>query len=298
MLLVWTCLALGALARRLGALPASAPGALNRFVVVVALPALVLLHARDIPLTRAGAAPALAPWLTLAVGVAIVEAIGRARGWSRRTVGALALTAGLSNTSFVGFALIDALLGPAAMPTALVLDQLGSFLAVSTAGVALAAAYAGGSVSPGALARRVMAFPPFLALAAGLLTRGWPLPAAVVPVLGRLGETMVPLAIFSLGLQLDVSPGALRRSAGPLAVGLGYKLALAPALAWLALSALGAADGLPARVIVLETAMAPMVTAGILAADHDLEPELAARMVGVGLLVSLVTVPAISALLA
>ncbi len=297
MLLVWACLGLGALGRWSGAFPAGSAAALNRYVIAVALPALVLVHAREIPLTLAGAAPALAPWLTLAVGVAVVEAMGRAAGWTRRTIGALALTAGLSNTSFVGFALVSALLGPDALPTALVLDQLGSFLAVSTAGVALAAWYPGGSVSPRTLASRILAFPPFGALVLGLLSRGWTFPDPLVAVLGRLADTMVPLAIFSLGLLLDVSPAGLRRSAGPLGVGLGYKLAIAPLLAWLVLSAIGAADGLPGRVIVLETAMAPMVTGGILAADHGLDPELAARMVGVGLLISLATVPLISALL-
>ena len=294
---MWACFGLGALGRWSGAFPAGSAAALNRFVIAVALPALVLVHAREIPLTLAGAAPALAPWITLAVGVAVVEAVGRARGWPRRTVGALALTAGLSNTSFVGFAVVSALLGPEALPTALVLDQLGSFLAVSTAGVVLAAWYAGGAVSARTLAGRILAFPPFGALALGLLTRGLALPPPLVEILERLADTMVPLAIFSLGLLLDVSPAGMRRSAGPLGVGLGYKLAIAPLLAWIGLSAVGAADGLPGRVIVLETAMAPMVTGGILAADHGLDPELAARMVGVGLLISLVTVPAISALL-
>lgn len=43
--------------------------------------------------------------------------------------------------------------------------------------------------------------------------------------------------------------------------------------------------------------MAPMVTAALLAAEHDLEPELAALILGVGVPISLVTVPLVFRLL-
>jgi malate permease and related proteins len=42
---------------------------------------------------------------------------------------------------------------------------------------------------------------------------------------------------------------------------------------------------------VLESAMAPMISAAILASDHDLEPDLANAVLGVGILLSFVTVP-------
>lgn len=290
---VYACLALGVLLRRTAALPEPAAAVLNRFVLVVAVPAVVLRHVHDAALSLGAAAPALAPWASLALALAVFGGLGRLRGWSPGTTGALVLTAGLANTSFVGFAMIEGLLGDRAMPTAVVLDQLGSFLAVSTAGVALAARYGGAGVRPAALLRRVVTFPPFLALCLAFATRPWPIPAAVAGPLDRLGDTMVPLALIALGLQLDVSLAALRAHGPRLALGLAFRLALVPLLAWAAVRATGAPE-LAGRVVVLESGMAPMVTAGILAFEFGLDRELATLMVGVGLLVSLATVPALT----
>jgi hypothetical protein len=44
-----------------------------------------------------------------------------------------------------------------------------------------------------------------------------------------------------------------------------------------------------AKVSILQCAMPPMVTAAILSQDNDLRPELAARLVGFGLPVALLT---------
>jgi predicted permease len=69
-----------------------------------------------------------------------------------------------------------------------------------------------------------------------------------------------------------------------------------PALAFVVAS-LGGATPDVLRVAVLESAMPPMVTAGALAAAAGLAPELAAALVGYGILLSLVTLPVIHALL-
>ena len=76
-----------------------------------------------------------------------------------------------------------------------------------------------------------------------------------------------------------------------LATGLLLKLLVMPALAWLLVPLLGL-HGDMARATVLEAAMPSMVTAGALAIAHNLAPRLAAAMVGYGLLLSLLTLPA------
>jgi len=45
------------------------------------------------------------------------------------------------------------------------------------------------------------------------------------------------------------------------------------------------------RVVIAQAAMAPMVTAGVVAADNKLSPGLAATMIAVGVPLSLLTVP-------
>jgi len=61
--------------------------------------------------------------------------------------------------------MIEALHGRDGLGLGLVIDQFGSYLALSAVGIGAAALYAGdGPVQPRDMARKVMAFPPFIAL--------------------------------------------------------------------------------------------------------------------------------------
>jgi predicted permease len=118
------------------------------------------------------------------------------------------------------------------------------------------------------------------------LVGGWPQP--VDAIFGRLGATLVPIALFSVGLQFRLQ--FQRGQAAALGLALGWKLALAPLLIWLGGLAIGVSDAILA-IAVLQAAMAPMITAAILAEQNDLEPQLASTVLGVGIVLSLVTVP-------
>ncbi|KAF1013349.1 MAG: hypothetical protein GAK31_03498 [Stenotrophomonas maltophilia] len=77
----------------------------------------------------------------------------------------------------------------------------------------------------------------------------------------------------------------------PLAVGLLLKLVVLPALALPLSWALGL-QGLMLKANVLESAMPTMITAAALAISHRLAPRLAAALVGYGIVLSLLTLPA------
>jgi predicted permease len=198
------------------------------------------------------------------------------------------LTAGLGNTSFVGFPLLKALYGQEALQYAILADQPGSFLLLSTFGLGLAARYRRAAASGPPVWKKLLRFPPFMAFGMGLLLIPVGLPAILKPLLEPLAATLTPLALLSVGLQWQPGRGHFSRRA--LALGLVYKLVAGPLLAWLLLRALGLSGGLMFEVAVLEAAMAPMITASIVAAEHELAPSLAYQMVGVGIPLSLVTV--------
>lgn len=294
LVLVAACLALGVGLARSGAFPAETPRVLNAFVLSVALPASVFARMRAAGIDGGVWLPASMAWLQLAVVALAVEAVGRWRGWDRPLRASLLLTAGVANTSFVGWPLIEALVGPEGLPTAILADQLGSFVVVSTVGTAVAAWGSGAALDLRAIAGRVARFPALPALILALATRGAPIPEAVVDVADRLGGTLTPLALVSVGFQLR--PGGAG-DAAPLAVGLLLKLVCVPALLTALYLAIGVPPGLPLRVTVLEAAMPPMITGAILAIDHGLAPALAGRMVGLGIPLGVVTVAAWSRLL-
>lgn len=288
-------LAAGWLCRRLDAFPENGAEALNRFVLWICLPALVLARVPGLALRTELLALALTPWLVSAIAAGVVLALSRALAWPRGVTGCLLLLAVLGNTSFLGFPLVTALLGAEHVQLAAVYDQFGTFLLVSSYGLLVLAAY-GGQVRPTwqMIALRVITFPPFVALLLALVLRD-PLPAPVRAVCEALAAPLLPLVAFALGLKLR-----LRLPDGrwlPLATGLGIKLAVMPLLAWALLSALPVTDSVR-QVGVLEAAMPPMFTAAALAISADIEPELSAALVGYGLIVSLGTVLAWSQLLA
>lgn len=293
--LLCVCLALGLLVARLATVPAGTPAAINFWVLNIALPALVLVQVPRLGFDASLLFPALAPWFVIGGAALIFPWLGRRRSWPAGTVGALVLTCGLGNTAFMGLPMVEALRGRAALGPAIIADQLGSFLALSTAGVALAAHYSGTAARAPELLRRVLLFPAFIALVAAVLVRaagGWPPWCA--EVLARIGDTLTPLALFSVGLQFRF--GDIAHQAPRVAAGLAWKLLLAPLLACAAAWLLHL-HGLAAAVTVLQCATAPMITAGILAEQHELDPPLAGTVVGVGILLSLLTVPLWNAVL-
>jgi predicted permease len=287
--LVLAMLALGYVFQRLRALPDNAARTLNLVVLYVCLPAAVLRYAPRLHLEPALFGVAAVPWLLLLATLLVVGVVSRWLKLRDEERAVLLLTVALGNTSFLGYPLTRALIGEHALPYAVVYDQFGAFLILSTFGLWVLARY-GGEHRPSAkdMLLRVVKFPPLWALLLGFTVMPAEPPAWIAGGLQRLSEALLPLAMLTIGLSVRLT--LPREELKPLAAGLALKLALMPALAVVLVPWLGL-QGEMARVTVLESAMPSMVTAGALAIAHDLAPRLAAAMVGYGVLLSLLTLP-------
>lgn len=288
-ILLIVCFSLGIVLQRTGRFPAATPGALNGFIIHVSLPALALLHIHRLQLDPSLLFTSAMAWCLFGAGVVFFRAAGRVAGLSRATVGALILVGGLGNTSFVGLPMIEAYYGKEFLGVGLIADQLGSFLVLSTLGIAAATIYSAGDISPRQMARKVLLFPPFEALIVALLLKPLPFPEWLTVVLVKLGDTLTPLALASVGFQLRLSH--LKGELKPLGLGLLYKLLLGPALLTLLYVVILGGHGTVMQVTLFEAAMAPMITAGIIAVDHDLNPPLVTLMLGIGIPLSFLTLP-------
>lgn len=298
--LVGLCLLLGMAVARWGNPPAGMAAALHWWIIYVALPAITLALVPQLRLSWALWYLAASQWLVLGVAVAWVGVAGRRLGWTRARTGCIMLVAGLSNTSFLGFPMIEALRGSTSLPLAVVADQAGAFLALAIGGTTIAATFAsanGQAQRPtlAQIARRVATFPPFLALVAGVivgLAGGWP--TQLADVFTRLGGTLSPLALFSVGLHFKLRLRAAQAFA--VAAALMYKLALAPAMVWVVGMALGL-RGEVLAIATLQAAMSPMISATIVADQHGLDADTANTVLGFGIVASIATLPLINALL-
>lgn len=290
-LLLVCCLVAGVLLRRFGRIQDGAHAAINAVIIHLSLPAVTVHTLHAFKFDGSQVWPVLMPWILFGIGALAFGAVGRWLGLSRASIGALTLVGGLGNTSFVGLPMIESLQGRDGLGLGLLIDQLGSYLALSTVGVFAAALYAADAqASPRAMAVKVASFPPFIALVVALLIRPMALPDAVDAVLTRLGDTLAPLALLSVGLQLRLD--ALRRQARMLGLGLGYKLLVCPALVVILLRLLDIGSDMTSRVSVIEAAMPPMIGAGIVAAQAKLDASLVSTMIGIGIPLGLCTAPA------
>lgn len=286
-ILLAVCLLAGVGLKRTGRFPAATPAALNGFIIHISLPALTILHIHDLRVDSSLLLTAGMAWLLFGCSWLLFGAAGRLLDLGRETTGALILVAGLGNTSFVGLPMIEAYFGREFIGVGIIADQLGSFLVLSTLGILAAALHSSGNVTPRQMARKVLLFPPFQALILALLLRPLAFPEWSGQILQKLGGTLTPLALVSVGFQLHF--GGMRRELKPLSAGLAYKLLVGPALIFLLYSGIIGAGGTVTQVTIFEAAMAPMITAGIVAIDHDLRPQLVGMLVGIGIPLSFIT---------
>jgi malate permease and related proteins len=286
-ILLAVCLLAGVGLKKTGRFPAATPAALNAFIIHISLPALAILHIHNMKLDTSLVLTASMAWLLFGCAWALFIFAGRVFKLDRETVGALILVAGLGNTSFVGLPMIEAYFGKEYLGVGIIADQLGSFMVLSILGILVATFYSSGNVSPRQMARKVLMFPPFQALILALLLKPMYFPEWTMTMLEKLGSTLTPLALVSVGFQLQfVGINAELKS---LTLGLIYKLLLGPAIIYLLYVSLLGATGTVVQVTIFEAAMAPMITAGIIAIDHDLKPQLVGMLVGIGIPLSFVT---------
>lgn len=288
--LMLAMLAIGKLFARLRVLPGNATEVLNTVVLYLCLPASVLTYVPRLHLNPALLGVMLTPWLLTGVTVLAVLALRRPLRLRRDEYAVLLLCVALGNSSFIGYPMVRALLGEAALPYAVVYDQFGTFVLLSTFGLYVLARYSGDTPpSPRQTLLRMARFPPVWALVAGLTVMPAQPPAWIASGLQHLADAMLPLVMLAVGFSIQLR--LPREELRPLAAGLLLKLLLLPALAWPLSWALGL-RGQMLQANVLESAMPTMISAAVLAMSHGLAPRLAAALVGYGILISLLSLPA------
>jgi malate permease and related proteins len=287
-ILLFLCMLIGIALRRYGRVPDDAHVAINGFIINVSLPALTLLQIHGIKLQSTLGYAVAMPWLLFTIAALFFWSISRLLRFTPATTGGLILVAGLGNTSFVGLPMIETFYGSTGLPIGILIDQLGTYLVLSTLGIAVAALFSSETPSGAGILKRICTFPPFIALFASLLLMPVDYPDWLIAVLRRLGDTP-PLALVSVGLQLRLDQ--LSGIRVPLSIGIAFKLLVGPALVMLVYVGLLRAAGNVVQITLFESAMGPMIGASIVAIQHGLNPPLITLLVGFGITASFLSLP-------
>jgi hypothetical protein len=295
---VFALILAGWLARRVGVLGEAATAELNRFVVYLALPALlfdIVAHADWAAVWRLD--------FVLTFGVSAVGVFSAAvlAGLARRKplpdAAIDGLNAGYGNTGYMGFPLALVAFGPEAMaPTllatiitvsavfavAIVLIEIGQQAQARPMRLAL---HVGGS-----LARNPMLIGPALGALVPLFDVAMPGPAD--SFLKLLGGAASPCALVALGLFLAGDREGPRQPLRPAAALVGLKLLVQPAIAWVLATWVFRLPPLLAHTAVLMAAL-PTGTGPFMLAEHyRREATLTASVILVSTIVSVATISA------
>ncbi|MDD5151245.1 MAG: AEC family transporter [Flavobacterium sp.] len=288
-ILIFGFLLLGIVLQNVKRFPKNIYKTLNWIVIHICLPALALYHIPKIKWSIDLLFPISIAWIGFIVSYLLFTILGRKFGWSKKLTGCLIITAGLGNTSFLGFPIIEALYGQEGMKTAILVDQPGSFVVLSTLGILVATLYSKESPNGFHIAKKIIFFPPFITfiLACVMNVLNFDFHQYVEFVLQKIGSTMTPLAMLSVGLQLHFDSKSQHWRF--LGLGLLYKLVLTPAMFYLLYVVIFHQHTKIVEVAIMESAMAPMIMASILASSYGLKSRLSSMMVGYGIPISFIT---------
>ena len=288
-ILIFLCLVIGFGLQFLKSFPKNGYVALNHFVIYISLPALALYYIPKIEISSKLLFPIGIAWLGFLLSFLFFYSLGKWLGWSKKLIGCLIITGGLSNTSFVGFPVIEALYGQEGLQTAIIVDQPGSFVVLATLGIIVASVFSNGEVDSKAIIKKILFFPPFIAFVIACLLNVLKLdfPDMLQTVFQKVGGTVSTIALVSVGLQLKIDKKSQHWNF--LALGLFFKLMLTPLFFLVLYKFILNGQGVIVDVSIMEAAMAPMITGAILASTYGLKPKLSSMMIGIGIPLSFLT---------
>jgi predicted permease len=253
--------AVGILLRRLHVLSLQDAGTLRKLVFNVSLPALTFISLYSNPI------PAKALWII--PGVVAIQAVGYlifklVPVRYRETI----FSGFLGNTGFMGYPVVQAVLGQGALPLAVIYEQTHTFMVV------------GVWVHKNA---RSLINPPLVAMVLALVLKHVPLPLFLTDACRLVGNTTSPLAMLFVGLMVEMEFN------WPSLIAAGIKLMVVPAMA-LALTLVLPLTGDIRSAFILQSTMPVMVASVVYGAEIGLDVQKLSRNVVVSTLLFPLTV--------
>lgn len=281
-ILIFISLFAGLIFQKNKSFPENTAQTINSFIIYISLPALTLFYIPKLDISWQMSLPLLMPFWILLVVWMILYLLNFHFRWDKKTLGILILLGGMGNLSFVGYPVVEAFYGEKGLEIALFVGQ-GGFLMVSILGVLIAVLYSGNKISIKYIIEKILLFPPFIAFILGVILNVFKVDFGleIDNVLEILATTLTPLAMFSIGFQIDFNLKDIERK--NVFLGLFLKLIFAPLFIYFLYSFILQAQGLILKVSVLEATMPAMVTASIIAKQYNLNSDLGNILISLGL---------------
>ncbi|MBR4636719.1 MAG: AEC family transporter [Clostridia bacterium] len=295
-LIVMFMVGVGWLFGKLGYIKKEHKSLMIKLIICAGMPALVVnnvfgnldLGSLDRPLLLF-LLPALSMLITLGLGIVLAKIL---KPDARRRGGFITMCA-FSNSIFVGLPMNTGLFGNAAVPYVMCFYIVNTTLFWTIGNYLISRSGEGESHQKGFFKNlRKLVSPPLVALAISLplLALGVKMPEPVVRLAGYMGNIVTPIALFYIGYALhEYGLKSMKPDKHMLGVML-VRFICAP-LVMAGLSLAFGFGGMPAGVLVIESAMPVMTQAVVVAAAHDADEGFVAGGMSVTTLGCFVLVP-------
>jgi predicted permease len=270
--------------------------AINAAVLNIFLPALCVKAVYTAHIDARLFLVPLTSWMTtlvsLLLSLGLYTLIGKRIPIAPAEKGVLVLGATFGNVLYLGLPVLTGLYGGEAAKYALFYDLLAATPVLWIFGAAVASRHGEGrGTTLGESVKTVFTLPPIWGIIVGfcLNLAAVPIPSFLMKSLGMLGDTVVPLMLFSVGLALSLPKVKHALTALP---AIFMKLLVVPLLAFLAGRLLGL-RGQALSACVVEGAMPTMIISLLIAARFRLDVSLAAFLIVVTTALFFLTLPVI-----
>jgi len=269
--------------------PEAALDVLNRYALYVAFPLLVILGLTG----ESFSAPTnVGFWVATPLSFALTLALVWLTSRTRPVAGTVALTAVFGNTAYLGLPVLVQILGDEIVGLASLGVSFFVFFSLVSGPALLIRWSDGEGAAQGSVVRKLVRQPLLWAPLLGGASRLLPAEglAGLRPVLGPVGHSAAPVALFMLGMYLYLHRQAVRQITPTLMAHVGFKMGVLPVV----MGAVGHLLGLPHDQWVVLTVLAAMpvaITTFSIAREFDVGQERVAQAIVASTLLSVATIP-------
>ncbi len=214
----------------------------------------------------------------------------------RATIGAIILAASFPNATYMGLPVLEETFGSWSMSIALQYDMFACTPILLSLGIFIASSY-GQQEKLGTLLVSMLKVPAIWATVLAILLNlsAIPIPDFLYGIFHKMGNTVIPLMLFSLGLSLPVRLISLKHIKAVIVISC-IQLLIMPMIVWLIGQSVPISSDYLAPVVI-EGAMPSMLLGLVLCHRYKLDVGLYASAVTISSLASLLSLPLVLKLL-
>ncbi|MBM0637385.1 AEC family transporter [Campylobacter sp. VicNov18] len=287
---IFVLLAGGYFAKKTGVLKQKQARTFLDFTVAFALPCLIFDKAYHLNFDFSLIILIFIGFFSCIFSGCLVLIIGKICNFSKATLISMFLLSCFGNTIFLGMPIITGIFeDPQFSAEVILYDALATTLPISLFGPFILSLGNGKKVNLAVHIKKILTFPPFLALFFGFLCKFITLPDFIFTPIRLFGGTATPLALFAIGLGLGFM--AIKTAYKPTILVIFAKMILTPIIFICCLKLFGFKLNTSAIVAIIESATPTMTLTAAIIMKAKLDSNLAVSAVAFGVLFAFISIP-------